>query len=153
MAGYYPKNHKGPLTFRASQPISGGQLVTPDGTTGGIKPAGATDTIILGVALTDARPYAEGEHHYDTAYGAPVMDVSVPGDEVAVTFFDVVEVPTTGTLTFGQLVQPAANGAVGPHSTGTVVGRCVSAEGVVSGGRAAVVLMLLGSATVTTSGA
>lgn len=150
MAGAFLKHENGPLTFHASKPINGGQLVAPDGNTGKIEPAGASTVTVLGVALTDARPYNEDEVYGTTAYGAHVMDASVPQDDVAVAYQGVIELPTTGSLTFGQLVQPAANGAVAPHSSGVVVGRCVTADGVPSGGRAAVLLMLLGSATITT---
>lgn len=151
MAGAFLKHESGPLTFHASQPVSGGQLVAVDGSTGKVAPATASSTNVLGVALTDARPYVESEVYGTTPYGAHTLDASVPPDDVAVAYQGVIEIETTGALTFGQLVQPGADGKVAPHASGVVVGRCVSADGVVSGGRAAVLLTLLGSATVTVS--
>lgn len=147
MPGVYPRHEHGPLNFTATAVITGGQLVTPDDANpGGIKPAGASDTAILGVAHTDARPYVEAEHYPTTAYGAESMDVSVPGDIVAVGFQGVYELEASGAIAFGALVEPAAGGLVATKGTGQTVGRCVQAEGIASGERGMILLMLLGTA-------
>lgn len=151
MAGIYPKNLHGPLTYTASAVVLGGQLVTVNPTVAGtVRPAGAAETIILGVANADARPYVESEAYPTTVYGAQSMDASVPGDVVSVGHIGVYRLQASGAVAFGALVQPAAEGRVASHSGGQVVGRCVEASGIASGERGAVLLMLLGAATVTT---
>lgn len=145
MAGTYPKHLKGPLTFTVGAAVTGGQLVAYDGTTGLIRPAVAADTAILGVAHADARPVLEAEAYPTTVYGAESVDVSVPGDEVAVGFFGVYELLADGAITVGDLVQPAAAGAVAKESGGQVVGRCIQSGGIASGETGAILLMLLGT--------
>lgn len=145
MAGAYPVYEKGPLTFTVNSAVVGGKLIAVDGTTGKVKIAGAADTKILGVSMIDARPYNAAEVYPTTAYGAQNVDFSVPQDEVSVAFFGVFELEAAGAIAFGDSVEPAANGTVALHSTGAVVGRCVSSAGIASGEKGLILLTLLGN--------
>lgn len=150
MPGAYPRYEKGPLTFTVEAAVVGGQLVAV-GTGGLVKPAVTADTAVLGVAHIDARPYVEAEHYPDTGYGAPSMDVSVPGEQVSVGFFGAYDLTAAAAVAFGDLVEPAATaGQVQTHtpgtSTGQPVGRCVQASGIAAGESGLILLQLLGPA-------
>jgi len=153
MPGIVPKYKEGPITYPVSAVVSGGQLVTVDAANPGkIKAAAAADTVILGVAATDARPASDADQAYTTPSGYPAHDASVPGSLVAVHWFGCFELVADGPIGFGEAVQPAASGKVAKSSGGTVIGICVNAEGAASGERALIRLQMLGHFTAPAAG-
>jgi hypothetical protein len=131
MPGAHRFTQFGPDTYEVSAPVTGGQLVEPDGTTGKVKPASANTLHCLGVALTDAEPVG-------TNPTSP-LNISWAQPQVAVGYgpgtYDLV---FAGAVNFGQLVVAANNGQVdlAPDDASgyTIVGRCVQPGNVAAGG-------------------
>ena len=74
------------------------------------------------VTATGALPAANGN-----AIGVTFNDAET-GDAVAVTTLGVADVVAAGAITAGAAVAVAADGRVVAHTTGTVVGRAVTAS-------------------------
>lgn len=154
MPGIVPKYKEGPITYEVSTATLGGQLMTADtANPGKVRPAGASDTFILGVARTDARPALDADQVYTTPSGYPAHDASVPGSKTAVDWFGCFELVVDGAVAFGESVQPAASGQVAKAAGGTVIGVCVNPQGAASGQRALIRLQLLGHFTAPAAGA
>lgn len=133
MPGVLPKWGDGPVTRQVNVAVTGGQLVEPDSTTGKIKPATAATAVALGVAMNDAAPSATGEG--TTTYGAPVLDISLPPDYVAVARGCFIKVTYAAVTVWGAKLKTAANGQVTPWVSGTdaaglIVGVCEEPAGV-----------------------
>lgn len=147
MTSVTPLFEHGPITYTVSAAVDGGQLVAPDTTTGNegkVKPAGASSTSVLGVAITPAQPNTDGATG-TTTYGAPVVDASWPDNDVAVAYRGVFKLTAAANCSFGDLLVAAADGQVTPYTSGTttydaVVGRCVDPAGIASGARGKVLL-------------
>jgi hypothetical protein len=128
MSGSFPVLQFGPATYEVSAAVTGGQLLEVDGTTGKVKPStGTTGHKPIGVALGDAVPAGSGDNlHFGTAR-----------KEVAVAYGPAEMLLTaSGAIAFGDLVVPAASGAVATVGSGTfdqVVGRCTEPAGITSG--------------------
>jgi hypothetical protein len=153
MAAVVPFNTHGPDTFPASVFIDGGLLVEPDpGTPGFIRPASAGSSTVLGVNLQPAEPATFAPDSTD-AYGAPVLDISVPDSNCAIAFTGTYKLIYDDTVPFGSAVVCSGAGHVGPAvltgSTKTTV-----ADGVTLGPKANVTdaVLTAGSPVVTTTG-
>lgn len=83
-------------TLKASAAITGGQLVVVSGS-GTIAPSSTATHLWVGVSSNDA----------------------AVNDNVTVFSGGVQAVTASANITAGQLVEPAANGAVAPHTNGT----------------------------------
>ena len=116
MSGQTIVTHHGPKTFRAEEPIVGGQIVAP-GDDDGVKVAAADADVILGVALLDAAPKTE-----------PVEGILVAKPTHTAVAYGPAEVwlETTATLSFGAQVGVAAGGKGKAHTEGAVVGTVVN---------------------------
>lgn len=138
MPGVLPKWGDGPVTRQVNVAITGGQLVMPDAATGKIKPATSATDLCLGVALNDAAPAASGEG--TTTYGAPVLDIALPPDYVAVASGCFIKVTYTLAAAFGQkLIIGTVAGTVSPAGAAPdarfIVGRCEEPAGVLAGAK------------------
>lgn len=138
MPGALPHLMHGPDSYQVSALVKGGQLVVADGSAAlTVSPAGAGAQNVLGVAATDAAPIPDQSSSTDdNAGGAPLVDISVLSDYVAV-YHDVdIRVTYAANATFGQLLKAGATGKVTPwvHGTDTdpdtIVGRCTQPGGV-----------------------
>lgn len=94
MSTVYPKFDAGPITFTAEETVTGGQLVTVGANPRTIKPAGADDARVVGVALKDASPAGPIKH---TAVACTPAQIAVA---------------VTGEVAAGDLVKAGAAGAV-----------------------------------------
>lgn len=135
MAGVLPVYERGPATYTANVPITGGQLVMPD-TGGTIKPATAGATTVLGVARDDALPAGSGSP-LNLGTARPEVAVYTGPEEVPVTF--------AANAAFGVKVKAAANGQVTPWVSGTdaadlIVGHVTDPAGATSGSTARIKL-------------
>jgi hypothetical protein len=149
MPGVLPTFDRGPLTFSANVNISGGQLVTPDGTTGRIKPTTASTDRVLGVALGDAAGVAGLPGDTTDFWGNSIANMNpFPPNETAVANTGIFKLlnGSGATIAFGALVMAAANGGITAF-TGTdatqVVGRCVEPGGISNGARGKIRLGLV----------
>ena len=93
MSTVYPKFDAGPITFTAEEAVNGGQLVTVGANPRTIKPAGADDARVVGVALKDATPAGLIKH---TAVACTPAQIAVA---------------VTGEVAAGDLVKAGAAGA------------------------------------------
>lgn len=113
MSGVSPTLRTGPATYQSlnsGSPITGGQLVVPDpANSGGIIPAQAGATNVLGVARIDAaiRTNQDGQNPVNIAQYAPQVGVEY-GVEIPVTY--------AGACGFGVLLVAAANGQVSAYN-------------------------------------
>lgn len=133
----------GPDTFVVNATVDGGQLVEPD--TGGLVKVCTADSLkCLGVALFRAEPAATTG--VDTVYGYPRVGMDVPRSELSVASTGTFKLTASGTINFGDLVVPAASGAVKAlanagaayvqaeaNATRAIVGVCVEPLGIASG--------------------
>lgn len=121
MSGIAMKFKTGPQTFKAEAAVTGGQVVQAGTADGTIVPAGAASTTVLGVALTDAKPYTPP---------APGVLTATPEHTAVACAPAVVPVTSDGTAAFGDLVVAAAAGTVtkvgATPAPGSIVGRVVS---------------------------
>lgn len=115
MPGAHQTYQLGPDSRQVSAPVVGGQLVMPDTANPGmVLPATAASTTVLGVALTDAAPYAPpGSQPTPLNLAAFTPNVAVAYGPVDV---DLVYIAAAAD---GQLVVAAANGQVTPLGTGS----------------------------------
>lgn len=126
MPGVSPTLRTGPATYTVldpNKPVVGGQLVMPDpNNAGGIIPAQASATNVLGVARIDGavRTNQDGLNPVNIAQYAPQIGVEY-GVEMPVTY--------AGSCAFGQLLVAAANGQVAGY-TAQDTGGSVSTPGV-----------------------
>lgn len=134
MSGVVPRYKSGPPSYQVVEAVKGGQLVEArTGSKVGVAAAGSIK--VLGVAGSDAQPQADQSGN-TTSYGAPVTDVSVPQDYVAVHAGDcTIPVTYTTATAFGDLITCTGSGKVGKYTAGTttydaVIGRCVEPAGV-----------------------
>jgi hypothetical protein len=140
MPGALPHYRSGPDSYQVSAAVAGGTLVIADGTTTTtVSTAGAGAINVLGVAGNDAQPVPNQASATDSlAGGAPLLDISVVGDYVAVYHGVDIAVTYAATAAFGQLLKSAAAGQVTPWVSGTdtlpatIVGRCTQPGGVAS---------------------
>jgi hypothetical protein len=127
MSGVNPVLWDGPDTMPVNVAVTGGQLVMPDSTTGKVKPATASATTVLGVALADAAPTSSQS----------ATNFSTARPEVAVAYGDVdVRVTYAANCAWGVKLMAAANGQVTPYVAGTadmIVGICTEPAGATSG--------------------
>lgn len=152
MVAVVATNRFGPDTYPASVFIDGGVLVEPDpGNPGMIRPAVVGSAAVLGVNLQPAEPASFNAQSTD-AWGAPVLDVSVPDYNCAVAWTGTFKLIYDDTVAFGGLVVCSGNGHVGPavlsgSAKGTV------ADGVTLGPKATVNdgVTVAGSTTVTSA--
>lgn len=120
MSGAHRNYQLGPVTYKVSAAVTGGQLVEADASNPGlVKPASAGSKTVLGVAMADAAP---------AAADANPLIVSAYQPEVAVEFGPAdMDVTYTGACALGVQLVAGANGTVSPVGAGTfdqVVGRC-----------------------------
>lgn len=133
MAGALPTKWTGPDTCEVSVPVSGGQLVVPDGTTGKVKPSAGGETTVLGVALTDAQPRGSAPTNpIHTNWPSPYTSVAHSGVDIIVTY--------AAAAPYGARLKAAANGQVTPYVSGTdtadmIVGICTEPRGVAEGAK------------------
>lgn len=118
----------GPDTFQAidnTKPITGGMLVVPDPVNaGGVIPAQAGASNVLGVARIDARPRT-------SQTGQNPANMAQYAQEVAVEYGVDMPVVYAGAASLGQLLVAAANGAVAAYSSpdaGAIVTPAVAAS-------------------------
>lgn len=111
MSSVYPKFDAGPITFTVEEAVTGGQLVAVGDNPRTIKPAGADDARVVGVALKDATPTGPVKH---TAVACTPAQIAVA---------------VTGQIDAGDLVKAAAAGAVTKAAeedpAGIIVGRVI----------------------------
>lgn len=152
MVAVVATNRFGPDTYAASVFIDGGLLVEPDpGNPGMVRPATAGSATVLGVNLQPAMPASTSAQSVD-AYGAPVLDVSIPDSNCAVAWTGTFKLVYDDTVPFGGAVVCTGNGHVGPAVlTGSARGNSV--DGVTAGPRANSVdgVTTAGSTTVTSA--
>lgn len=124
-------NRFGPDTYEVEVSIDGGQLVE-FGTGGKIKVCTVDSTKWLGVALTRAEPATTtGE---DTVWGMPRVGMDVPRPNVAIAWTGTFKLKAAAALNPGDVVYPAAAGAVQKATTtGRAVGIVVEPLGIASG--------------------
>lgn len=142
MSGVLPRYKEGPRSYQVSAAVKGGQLVVPDTANVGkvkVAPAAAGVANVLGVALVDAQPAAD-QSGDTTSYGAPVIDVSVPGDTTSVAYGGIcVPVTYQAAASFGDKLIASATvaGQVAPAAATpdarTIVGVCDEPKGVAAG--------------------
>ncbi|WP_278101674.1 capsid cement protein [Microbacterium proteolyticum] len=111
MVEYMPLFQPGTqITRQASASVTGGQLVVVSGS-GTVAPSSGATHAWVGVAAVDA----------------------VSGDDLTVYRMGVQRLTASGSITAGQTVEPAANGAVAAHTNGTndinVVGLALTDSG------------------------
>lgn len=112
MAGINIVTKRGPKTFKAIKPVKGGQIVIAGD--GGVEPAGADATKVLGVAVTDAGPQVKPQDGVLVVQKPEHVAVAYSGMEVYLT--------TTSKLSFGDKVGADVDGKAKTHSAGDVVG-------------------------------
>lgn len=133
MAGLRPHLEKGPETHLVSTNLVGGTLVEPDGVTAKVKPAVASSTAVLGLAIGDAAAVAGPQATTTDAWGRPTAGGLNPPNEVAVAYRGSWWIKnTSGTAwTYGQRLYAGAAGTVqGTVTTGAVIGICIEPGGV-----------------------
>lgn len=135
MPGRMIKWEKGPVTRQVNTAVVGGDVVQVR-TDGKIEKAAAGSFTVIGVALADAAPAASGEG--TTSYGAPVLDISLPGDRVAVARGCWVKVSYAAAASDGAKLIAAANGTVTPAGAApdarSVIGECAQVGGMAGAG-------------------
>lgn len=139
MAGSLPHYRLGPDSYQVSATVYGGSLVIADGSSAStVSTAGANAINVLGVAGNDASPLVSQTGN-TTSYNAPLLDISVLTDYVAVHHGCDIHVTYAAAATFGQLLKAAASGQVTPWVSGTdtnaatIIGRCTQPGGVAAG--------------------
>lgn len=135
MPGRIQKFEHGPVTRTVFAAVVGGDVLMARND-GLVEKATAASTRVLGVAMNDAAPEASGEG--TTTYGAPVLDISLPGNKVAVARGCYIKVTYSATAAFGdRLVIGATAGRVAPAAAApdarTVIGQCEEPLGVTAG--------------------
>lgn len=114
MVAVVATNRFGPDSYPASAFIDGGVLVEPDPSNPGmIRTATAGSTSILGVNLQPVEPASYNPQSFD-AWGAPVLDVSVPDYLAAIAWTGTFKLWYDDTVAFGAMVVCSGNGHVGP---------------------------------------
>jgi hypothetical protein len=139
-----PHLKHGPDSYQVSAAVAGGTLVVADGASAlTVSTAGANAINVLGVAGNDAAPIPNQASNTDSlAGGAPLLDVSVVPDYVAVYHGADMHVTYAANATFGQLLKAAASGQVTPWVDGTdthpayIIGRCTQPGGVTTSANA-----------------
>jgi hypothetical protein len=139
MPGSLPHVKHGPDSYQVSAVVAGGTLVAADASPATtVSTAGAASILVLGVAGSDAAPIPNQAGATDAAAGgAPLLDISVVGDYVAVYYDADMRVTYAANCQFGTLLKAAANGTVTPWVDGTdthpayIIGRCTQPGGVV----------------------
>jgi hypothetical protein len=134
-----PRFQRGGVTFEVYAAVVGGQLVQPSGETTPatapqwVKPAGATSTTVLGVAVTDALPTSDTQNPSIEGETASVNLSPLP-PYVSVEFLGVWPLQYAANCTFGTKVKAAATGKVTPMSADDdpelIVGICYQPGGV-----------------------
>lgn len=137
MPGSLPHNAHGPDSLQVSAAVAGGRLVAADGAAATtVSTAGLSSVLVLGVAGNDAAPIPNQAGATDAAAGgAPLLDISVVSDYVAVRHGEDLHVTYAANCTFGALLMAGASGTVTPYVAGTadmIVGRCTQPGGVVT---------------------
>lgn len=137
MAGTLPHLKAGPDSYQVSAAVAGGTLVAADASGTTVSTAGAESLLVLGVAANSAAPIPTQAGATDTlAGGAPLLDISVAPDYVAVYHGADMHVTYAANAAFGVHLKAAANGTVTPWVSGTdtlpatIVGRCTQPGGV-----------------------
>lgn len=143
----------GPQTYEVNVTVDGGQLVEPDAATGKVKPCTADSLKCIGVALYHAEPSTTTG--VDATYGYPRVGMDVPRPEVAVAVTGVFKLTASGAINFGDLVVPAAAGAVKAlanagaayvqteaNATRAIVGKCIEPAGILGGATGRILLTL-----------
>lgn len=133
MSGVSPRlSTAGPATYKCGAAVKGGQLVAPHATAGTVGPAGAGSLLVLGVAETDGKPWANpvstDADGFETINANPLPEHTTVG-------FGRYPVTYTANAAFGQALQAGANGAVTPVAADVdprlIVGYCDEPLGVV----------------------
>jgi hypothetical protein len=133
MSGVTPRlSNAGPATYKCGAAVKGGQLVAPHATPGLVQPAGAGSLLVLGVAETDGKPWANpvstDPDGFETLNANPLPEHTTVG-------FGRYPVTYTANCAFGQKLQAGANGAVTPVAADVdprlIVGYCDEPLGVV----------------------
>lgn len=102
--------------------VDGGMLVEPDPTNPGfVRAASAGSNTFLGVALQPAEGTAF-VNPTTAGYGAPILDISVPIERVAVGWQGIYKLTYAEAATFGQLLSAGANGTVIPYQSTAYAG-------------------------------
>lgn len=134
MSGVIPRFGRGPVTYKVTETVKGGQLV--EARAGGVVGvAAAGSTKCLGVATKDATPASTGAS--TDAFGNPVQSLVEVTDHVAVDNSGAYYAVTyAADAAFGVALKAAANGQVTPWVTGVdaadlIVGYCAEEAGVV----------------------
>lgn len=141
MSGVVPAFVRGPITYEVTEAVLGGQIVEARAASKiGVGAAGST--VVLGVALGDAKPQTDHSADVNTD-GFPVLDISLIDQYVAVggrgEFYR--EVKYTAITAFGKAVKAGATGQVSPWVSGTdaadlIIGYCAEPAGATAGGTA-----------------
>ena len=134
----HPHYRSGPDSYQVSAAVAAGALVVADGSAATtVSTAGAAAILVLGVARNAAAPIPNQASGTDSlAGGAPLTDISVLPDYVAIDHGCDIPVTYAANATFGVLLKAAASGAVTPWVSGTdtnpatIVGRCTQPGGV-----------------------
>jgi hypothetical protein len=123
---------EGPETYEVDSAVKGGMIIQAK-SNGKVEKAGAGSLLVLGVAETDAKPYANPVS--TDADGFETINLSPLPDHVAVGLgrYPVTYAANCG---FGVLLKAAANGTVTPWVSGTddaslIIGKCDEPGGVV----------------------
>lgn len=135
MVAVVATNRFGPDTYQVSTFIDGGLLVEPDpGNPGMVRPASAGSATVLGVNLQPVEP-ANFAYSTTDAFGAPVIDTSVPGPAAAIAWTGTYKLLYDDSVPFGAAVVCSGAGHVGPSvaAGGT---KATVADGVTVGPRA-----------------
>ena len=116
MSQYYETGHR---TFLPDATYPRGTRVKPAaGTNNGVTVAGATD-VDIGTVFEGTLPNLP--EMYGTQFPFPPVDVHL------CTAQGTQQMIAAGTIAYGALVYPAANGQVGSTVSGSAVGTCLSA--------------------------
>lgn len=144
----------GPDTYTVSPAgfVDGGMLVEPDPANPGfIRAASAGSNTFLGVAIQPAEGTAF-VNPTTAGYGAPVLDISVPVEKVAVGWQGTYKLTYLEAASFGQLLSAGANGTVIPYQSTAYAGAAPT-DGVTYGPKGGVAdgVLVGGSLTVTSA--
>jgi hypothetical protein len=134
MATIVARFERGPITGQVVETVLAGQLVEARAA-GKVGVAGAASNKVLGVALQNAAPPASESG--TTSYGAPVTDISLPGEYVSIAKGWFKEVSYSAAAAYGDPLVATATGKVAPAGAApdarTIVGRCWEPAGVALG--------------------
>jgi len=154
MAAVVAVSRFGPDSYTVSPAgfVDGGMMVEPDPANAGfIRVASAASNTFLGVAIQPAEGSAFA-NPITAGYNAPILDISVPVERVAVGWQGTYKLLYSEAVNFGQLVSCGANGTVVPYQLAawTVVN---PTDGVTTGAHAGVAdgVTTAGSTTVTSA--